>query len=590
MKKKILLGCGIPLALIVAAAIFAARSIKSPAKAQRTETVTRGDVEIKVVETGSIEPLTKVEVKSKVAGRVLQLMADEGQMVMQGQPIALIDTLEVDNQVAALRAQMEGAQARLASATKATEFQRLQTSTGINQFEEAVRSAQARVDLLTTEAAAQPTLTSKSIAIAKANLDAANAQLESTRADLKVQEQNLRLLVETTQPQARVNAQTNVDRAAAQKRNAERNVERQKMLLEKGFVSQQVVDNAQTELDVQNALLQDAKDRLARLPQSQQLERANAESQVARAKSQVASAESQVRQNTAALEQAQTSTLPQTKQQELAGARAALAQAKAQLQAARSNQVQDRMRGDDADASRAQVKQLEKQLAELVVRQKDATIYAPMSGIITKRYLEKGEMVTSAVSSFSSGNPIFQISDRAVRLVKLNINEVDVDKLKVGTPAEIRIDALRDTVFTGRVRKVAPASAGATSAVGGTGVNTSSSQSVIRFLVEVQVDQKDLRLKPGLSARCSIIIARSRNTLRVPKNCVETQNGTDTVKVVTPSPAPDKPEVETSRTVKVGLRGDDFAEILEGLKEGEKIRPAEFKGPARQTIEMRGGP
>src|SRR5205085_3654961 len=98
------------------------------------EVAQRGDVEIKVTETGTIEPLHKVEVKSKVGGRVSKLLVDAGARVRTGQILATIDPQEINSEVAALRAQLAGAQARLASALKNTTFQQAQTSASIDQY------------------------------------------------------------------------------------------------------------------------------------------------------------------------------------------------------------------------------------------------------------------------------------------------------------------------------------------------------------------------------------------------------------------------------------------------------------------------
>src|SRR5262249_24934392 len=71
----------------------------APEPAARFETVRRGDVEVLVTETGTIEPLKKVEVKSKVAGRISRLLVDEGLRVRAGQLLAEIDPTEINSQV-----------------------------------------------------------------------------------------------------------------------------------------------------------------------------------------------------------------------------------------------------------------------------------------------------------------------------------------------------------------------------------------------------------------------------------------------------------------------------------------------------------
>ena len=396
-----------------------------------------------MVETGQIEPLRKVEVKSKAGGRLLRLFVEEGAIVRQGQILATIDPQEVNSQVAALRAQLAAAQARLASARTNVGFQQATTTTGIDQYTQNLAAAKARLESAEADASVQPTLTQQSIDIAQSNLEAARAQL-------KAQQDNLNLLMQSTHPNNVVAAQAAYDQARANYENALRSVDRQKKLNAKGFVSQQVVDSAQVEADVAASRVTEAKTRLERMPQTQNaLEDANA-------RSQVAAAQGQVQQMEAALAQARSNILPATKRHDLDSARAAYAQAKAQLEQARAGRAQDTMRGSDAQASAAEVQQIQQQLNERLVSQKDTTLYAPMSGVVTRRYAEVGDLIASAIASFSSGTPVYQVADTATMLVKLNVNEVDISKVKVGLPAEVTIDASKGAKYAGHVRKVSP--------------------------------------------------------------------------------------------------------------------------------------
>src|SRR5207253_8052293 len=87
-----------------------------PVPGPRLFTVHRGDLAVKVAETGTVEPLTKVEVKSKVGGKVLRLLAAEGDRVHAGQVLAVLDPIEQQSQVGQIRAQVVAAQARLQQA------------------------------------------------------------------------------------------------------------------------------------------------------------------------------------------------------------------------------------------------------------------------------------------------------------------------------------------------------------------------------------------------------------------------------------------------------------------------------------------
>jgi HlyD family secretion protein len=574
MAKKLMLGGCLSVIFIAIAVWFGVKSLMKPAlEEQRSETVMRGNVEIKVVENGVIEPLKKVEVKSKVGGPVAQLFVDEGQTVQVGQTLAVIDPQEIDSQVAALRAQLQGTQARLASARKNSTFQQSQTSTNIDAVRQNAESAKARLEIAETECKVQPKLTDQSIQIAQANLESARSNLQALR-------ENQTLMVESTHPNAVVTAQSAYEQGKAQADNANRNLTRQRLLLARGFVAQQAVDTAETDTGVASAHLREVKDRLDRIERTNKLEENNI-------RNQIASSESQVRQLEVSLEESKTNVTPLTKRAELASAKAAYLQALAQLEAARGGKTQDAMRGDDIRAAEAEVSQIQNQLNENMIHKHDTTLHAAMTGVVTKRYVEKGEIVTSAIGAFNAGTPIFQISDLATMLIKININEVDIPKVKTGLLTEVSLDSVKGTVFPAVVRKVATSAlANDTTGQGGGG----NSQGVVRFPVEIRVDKTDKRLKPGMSARCAIIVGRRTNVLRLPINCIQTAGGKSFVMLVTSTMKDGKPvETATKREVVTGLRGDDFVEIVSGVKEKDRVRPNPFTGPARKTIDINMG-
>lgn len=572
MNKKLLIGCGLPVIVIICASVYGTSLLLKPKpKIERSEIVGRGDVEVKVVETGTIEPLRKVEVKSKVGGRISKMFKDAGEFVKQGDLLATIDPQEIDSQVKAIRAQLAGTQARMEGAKKAANFQASQTSGSIAQLKQALSASESRMRQAKSESQAQPELTKQTIAVAQAGLT-------STVAQQKAMENNFDLMVSSTHPQAVVNAQSAYDTAQAQETNAAAIVRRQQKLFDDGFVSQQALDQAKTEYDVAKAHTREVKERLDKIGRTNSLEEANM-------KSQIASARSQVKQMEAGLKQAESSVAPSSRQREFDSAYASYKQVKSQLDTAYSGRMQDRQRLDDVHASEAEVNQIQNQLNVLMVQQNDTRLRASMSGLITKRYIEQGELVTSAIGSFSQGNAIFQLADLGTMLVKINVNEVDISKVQLKMMTEVTIDAARGVTFGGHIRKVSPSSQDS-----GTAASSATTQTVIRYPVEVQLDHADNRLKPGMSARCSIICARKTKVLRLPINCIQDVNGKTTVQIVTDIMKDrQKAEKTTPRDVTVGLRGDDFVEIISGITDGVKVRPNAYTGPERKTVNTRDG-
>jgi HlyD family secretion protein len=100
--------------VLVAVGIGLVRLAKGdPIDPNRLAKVTRGDVARSVVATGQIQPITKVEVKSKASGIVEKLYVDINDRVHKGQELAQLDQQEIEAQVEAARAQMASAEANV---------------------------------------------------------------------------------------------------------------------------------------------------------------------------------------------------------------------------------------------------------------------------------------------------------------------------------------------------------------------------------------------------------------------------------------------------------------------------------------------
>ena len=112
-KLWIWFGSAVLLVLVVLG-VMAARMVRgTQIDANRIAKVQRGDVARSVVATGKIQPITKVEVKSKASGIVEKLFVDINNHVRKGQPLAQLDQQEIQAQVDAQRAQLSAAQANV---------------------------------------------------------------------------------------------------------------------------------------------------------------------------------------------------------------------------------------------------------------------------------------------------------------------------------------------------------------------------------------------------------------------------------------------------------------------------------------------
>lgn len=107
------IGVGALVVLMVAGVAVAAMMKRGTIDANHLSKVTRGDVAKSVVATGKIQPITKVEVKSKASGIVEDLYVDINRVVKKGQPLAQLDKQEISDQVEAAKAQLASAQANV---------------------------------------------------------------------------------------------------------------------------------------------------------------------------------------------------------------------------------------------------------------------------------------------------------------------------------------------------------------------------------------------------------------------------------------------------------------------------------------------
>lgn len=511
-------------------------------QAKQGTKVERGELLVKVVETGTIDAVKAVDVRSRASGRLKRLLADEGDFVTAGQLIAIIDPLEIQLQVDQNRAQLSGA--RSAEQRTVIELEQRRV-TAKAQYDQAV----SRLEQLRNELRAQPTLTSAAVRQAEAALRAATQDRER--------------LFTAILPNARTAAETELRQAAAGRQTAAAEQKRVAELLEKGYVAGRSMEAANLELENAEARLVRARAAWERLEGDQRLERMSADDNVRRAQ--------------ADLDRALANRIQDAnKKQEFDSAVAAVSAARAGL---RDVEVLAKSRAQSA-ASVAQLSSLlsdsQRQLAETQVR-------APMDGIVTSRSIEVGDLVTG-LSAFSQGTAIFRVEDRRSMRVKLEINEIDVARLKLGMSAQIDVDAFPERHFSGIVKKIAPASTGLSAAqqAGGAGM---SADNVVKYEVEIWLDKSDPALRSGMSAKCTIETLRRDKALRLPVEYVGRDKDGRFVMLAPKAGSTDKPK---RQAVEVGVTTGSFIEILSGVTEGTRVVRPDYTGPARKGMMQAG--
>jgi RND family efflux transporter MFP subunit len=140
-----------------------------------------------------------------------------------------------------------------------------------------------------------------------------------------------------------------------------------------------------------------------------------------------------------------------------------------------------------------------------------ARVTSPMNGVVIKKGVELGETVTSGVSSFNEGTVLFTVADLKSLIIRVNLNEVDIAKVRVGEPVRITLDAYPQKTFSGRVRFVAPAA--------------KLVEKIKVFEIEVALDELSDAYRTGMSANVEILGDRRPHAISIPLEALQRKDG-----------------------------------------------------------------
>ena len=141
----------------------------------------------------------------------------------------------------------------------------------------------------------------------------------------------------------------------------------------------------------------------------------------------------------------------------------------------------------------AQIRRAEGLLKQAQDQLEKTVIYSPMAGTVSSRSSEVGERV-AGTGQFNAAE-VMRVADLSSMEVRVNVNENDVVNVKVGDRARVNIDAYPGRRFTGAVKEIA--SAAKTSGL-------STQEEVTNFQVKIRITDKDVSLRPGMSASVDI--------------------------------------------------------------------------------------
>lgn len=297
-------------------------------------------------------------------------------------------------------------------------------------------------------------------------------------------------------------AKANYDASYEKIQNAKLNLERSKVLYEQGAISKSQLEQAELA----------ASDNSIKV----------LEAQLAQAQESLNQSSNSVNQANVAVKQAQK----------------AYDQAKLGVEQAKTGHNQANTGISQAQASYNQAKVAYDQAVKAL---NDAVITSPVDGVIYAVNIEKGEMASSA-------QPVVTITSVDKVHVKVDVTEKLIIKLKKGDSINVQIPSIGDEKITGTITLINP---------------VANSQNNL-YTVEIEVDNKDHKIKPGMFANVQLNTDLKENVILINSEAVTVSNEKQVVYVVENGKAVEK-EVET------GIDNGDYVEIKSGVTLNDKV-------------------
>ncbi len=293
---------------------------------------------------------------------------------------------------------------------------------------------------------------------------------------------------------------------------------------------------------------------------------------------------------------------PASYEQRLRQAKADLASADAsnklaRLNADRTQELYDKklVTQQEFDQSRAQLAQSEATLttrqAALATAEVDlarCTIYSPIDGIVLSKATEEGKTVAASLNAPT----LFTIAnDLAKMRITAAVAEADIGSVEPAQDVSFTVDAFPDRTFNGKVSQVRNA--------------PKNTQNVVTYETIIEVDNRDLQLRPGMTANVSIVIARRDSVLRIPNAALRVRMPDSVALKQTGAPAGAATDAQPRQVAAAsgqtggaearrehptgGGAGEGRRERAQGKGGGGGRRGGGFSGNANLTDEQRAG-
>lgn len=214
-----------------------------------------------------------------------------------------------------------------------------------------------------------------------------------------------------------------------------------------------------------------------------------------------------------------------------------------QLKSAQDNLalLKERSGPESAKVASAQVDQAAAGVNYISEQINNSIITAPISGTISSRNINVGEIASTSANTFT-------MIDTSEMIAEINVTDRTVNDIKKGQKVQVKINSMDSKVFEGIVDYVSPAADAKTQA----------------YKVKILLKNSNDELKAGMLAKVNLTVGVEKDVIKIPNGAIKYENGVANVYTV-------ENNVIKKITVTTGLQNEEYTEIKSGLKAGDKI-------------------
>ena len=183
-------------------------------------------------------------------------------------------------------------------------------------------------------------------------------------------------------------------------------------------------------------------------------------------------------------------------------------------------------------------------------------VSSPSDGTIIDISVQSGEIITSGTATVGGGTVLMKLADLRKMVAQAKINEVNIHRVRTGQSVMVRLDAIPGAEFDGKVMAIAP--------------QGEKEESIVTYEVTIEIDNKDLNLRPMMTANVDILTEDLADVIAVPLETLRSEQGDDVVYV-------QEGDDQVRRKVRVAFRTPTQAVITQGLEAGDRLVVPSFK-------------